>query len=61
MLTLDDPRLFTYPWIYFVEPGNLQLADSDVAILREFLLRGGTADVRRLSRSVRVGSLRERR
>lgn len=43
VLTLDDPRLFTYPWIYFVEPGNLKMHDSDVATLREFLLRGGTA------------------
>ena len=43
VLALDDPRLFTYPWIYFVEPGQLRLLDSDVAILREFLLRGGTA------------------
>ena len=43
VLTLDNPRLFQYPWIYFVEPGNLKLSDSDVPILREFLLRGGTA------------------
>jgi hypothetical protein len=43
VLTLDDPRLFTYPWIYFVEPGNLKMQDVDVANLREFLLRGGTA------------------
>jgi hypothetical protein len=43
VLTLDDPRLFTYPWIYFVEPGNLKLTDTDVKTLREFLLRGGTA------------------
>ncbi len=43
ILTLDDPRLFTYPWIYFVEPGNLILRDNEVKILREFLLRGGTA------------------
>ena len=43
VLALDDPRLFTYPWIYFVEPGNLRMLDSDVATLREFLLRGGTA------------------
>jgi hypothetical protein len=43
VLTLDDPRLFTYPWIYFVEPGTLKLTDSDAATLREFLLRGGTA------------------
>jgi hypothetical protein len=43
VLTLDDPRLFTYPWIYFVEGGNLKMHDGDVANLREFLLRGGTA------------------
>jgi hypothetical protein len=43
VLTLDDPRLFTYPWIYFVEPGNLRLSEGDARTLREFLLRGGTA------------------
>ncbi len=43
VLTLEDPRLFEHPWIYFVEPGNLQLSPSEAAILREFLLRGGTA------------------
>jgi hypothetical protein len=43
VVPIEDPRLFTYPWIYFVEPGNLRLHDADVAILREFLLRGGTA------------------
>ena len=43
VLTLDDPRLFQYPWIYFVEGGNLKMTDRDVATLREFLLRGGTA------------------
>lgn len=43
VLTLDDPRLFQYPWIYFVEPGNLALTKSDASTLREFLLRGGTA------------------
>jgi hypothetical protein len=42
VLALDDPRLFAYPWIYMVEPGNLKLRDGDVTVLREFLLRGGT-------------------
>ncbi len=42
VLTLDDERLWQYPWIYIVEPSNLQLADTEVPILREFLLRGGT-------------------
>ena len=42
VLTLDDPRLFEYPWIYFVEPSSLRLLEHEVPILREFLLRGGT-------------------
>jgi hypothetical protein len=42
MLRLEDPNLWQYPWIYIVEPGNLRLRESEVAILREFLLRGGT-------------------
>jgi uncharacterized protein DUF4159 len=43
VVALDDPRLFQYPWIYFVEPGTLRLLDTEVPILREFLLRGGSA------------------
>jgi hypothetical protein len=43
VLTLDDPRLFMYPWIYFVEPGNLKLSETEAKTLREFLLRGGRA------------------
>ena len=43
VLTLDDPKLWDQAWIYFVEPGNLRLRDDEVPILREFLLRGGTA------------------
>jgi hypothetical protein len=43
VLTLDDPKLWEQAWIYFVEPGNLRLRDDEVSILREFLLRGGTA------------------
>jgi hypothetical protein len=43
VLTLEDPTLWQHPWIYFVEPGNLRLQEPEVPILREFLLRGGTA------------------
>ena len=43
LLTVDDPRLFEYPWIYFVEPSSMRLQDNELAILREFLLRGGSA------------------
>jgi hypothetical protein len=42
LMPLDDPQLFENPWIYMVEPGFLKLSDSDVQILREFLLRGGS-------------------
>jgi hypothetical protein len=41
-LRLEDPELFAHPWIYIVEPGNLRLNEREVAILREYLLRGGT-------------------
>ena len=43
VLTLDDERLWEYPWIYFVEPGNLRFTAREVEIMREFLTRGGTA------------------
>jgi len=43
VLALDDPKLFEQAWIYIVEPGNMRLRDHEVPILREFLLRGGTA------------------
>lgn len=43
VLKLEDPELWNNPWIYFVEPGTLRLTEPEVPILREFLLRGGTA------------------
>jgi len=43
VLELTNERLWEFPWIYFVEPGNLRLTEPEVPILREFLLRGGTA------------------
>ena len=42
VMTLDEERLWEYPWLYFVEPGNLELSANEVETLREFLLRGGT-------------------
>src|SRR5213080_4597803 len=39
LLTIDDPRLFEYPWIYFVEPSSIRLPESDLATLREYFLR----------------------
>jgi hypothetical protein len=42
VLRPEDPNLWNYPWIYIVEGGNLRLRETEVPILREFLLRGGT-------------------
>jgi len=42
-IKLTDKRLWDYAWIYFVEPGTMKLLDEEVPILRDFLLRGGTA------------------
>jgi hypothetical protein len=41
-IRIEDPSLWSYPWIYIVEGGNLRLRETEVPILREFLLRGGT-------------------
>jgi hypothetical protein len=42
VIALNDPALWTHPWIYLVEPGTWIPADAEVDTLREFLLRGGT-------------------
>ncbi len=52
VLTLEDPTLWQYPWIYFVEPGNLRLQEAEVPILREFLLAGRHGHLRRLPRAL---------
>jgi hypothetical protein len=36
-----DQRLFDYPFAYIVEPGHMELTDSDAAALHEYLMRGG--------------------
>lgn len=36
-----DDRLFDYPFIYFVEPGYLELSTEQAARLREYIQRGG--------------------
>lgn len=41
LITLDDNRLFDYPWLYAVEVGQWLLSDSEAALLREYLDRGG--------------------
>ncbi|MBI3880053.1 MAG: DUF4159 domain-containing protein [Verrucomicrobia bacterium] len=41
VLRITDPELFRYPWIYMVEPGDLELTAAEVPILRRYLLNGG--------------------
>lgn len=41
ILELTDPRLFDYPWIYIIEPGELIFTDEEVVVLRRYLLSGG--------------------
>jgi len=40
-MTLTDPDLFNYPFIYIVEPGNLYFSEQDVTALRRYLTNGG--------------------
>jgi len=40
-LSLTDPELFDYPFIYIVEPGALTFNDEEVKALRRYLLNGG--------------------
>ena len=41
LVALNDNRLFDYPWLYAVEVGQWYLSDSEAALLREYLDRGG--------------------
>ncbi len=37
----EDDDVYNWPWLYGVEVGHWELTDSQVAKLRDFLLRGG--------------------
>jgi hypothetical protein len=41
ILELTDRKLFDYPFIYIIEPGELQFSDNEVTALRSYLLNGG--------------------
>lgn len=41
VLELTDPRLFDYPFIYIIEPGELYFSEPEVRALRSYLLNGG--------------------
>ena len=40
-VSLTDPDLTDYPWIYIVEPGGLMFSNEEVVALRKYLLNGG--------------------
>ena len=40
-MEIMDPHLFEYPYIYAVEPGQMELSQQEADRLREYLLRGG--------------------
>lgn len=41
LITLDNDRVFDYPWLYAVEVGQWHLSDAEASLLREYLDRGG--------------------
>ena len=38
---LTDPNLFDFPFLYMIEPGNLEFTPAEVVALRRYLLNGG--------------------
>jgi len=41
LLELSDPAIFEYPFAYVSEPGEMELTESEVVNLREYVNRGG--------------------
>ena len=41
VLTLTEAKLFQYPFIYLIEPGELTFSAAEVTALRKYLLTGG--------------------
>jgi hypothetical protein len=41
VLSLTEPELFDFPWLYMVEPGALRFSEAEVQTLRKYLLNGG--------------------
>src|SRR5690606_15861668 len=41
-ISIEDPELWKFPWLYLVQPGELRFRESELPCLREFLLRGVT-------------------
>jgi len=43
IVRLDSPDIFKYPFLYFSEPGYMDLTDAETVNLREYFNRGGFA------------------
>jgi len=43
IVKLDSPEIFRYPFLYFSEPGYLELTQKEIKNLREYFNRGGFA------------------
>ncbi|MGV3771585.1 MAG: DUF4159 domain-containing protein [Verrucomicrobiales bacterium] len=41
IIQLTDENLHNYPWIYIIEPGNLEFTEEEAMALRAYLLNGG--------------------
>jgi Domain of unknown function (DUF4159) len=41
VIEITDPRLFRYPFIYIIEPGDMAITEEEAPILRRYLLNGG--------------------
>ena len=41
VLNLNEDKLFNYPFIYIIEPGQIYFNESEVKSLRKYLLNGG--------------------
>ena len=41
IVELTDEKLFDYPWLYLIEPGDMVLSEEEVKGLRKYLLNGG--------------------
>jgi len=41
VLSLNEDKLFNYPFIYIIEPGELYFSDAEVKAWRKYLLNGG--------------------
>jgi len=41
VVSLDDNKLFDWPWMYALEVGYWDISDAQAARLRDYLLRGG--------------------